>query len=461
MNYFAQLTAPNAVANPVDFAPVNNALTAVTQQNNANRSFGLQQQQSARADEQLALQKQETAAALKNQALDYEQKTHQLAASIAQGTLAVQDPAARSQVWQGYLKGHPDMADSLTKAGVDPQNADAGLQFFANYGQNPLDVQAKKAQISQTQSETELARAPKLQAIGQDVFGTQYGKVNPLTGDVISRVDAGQGAGEDVVKNLADGIQSGKQLPVLTGGQGTGAKINAAVKSELQKRGFDLTKANLEWEAAHKQILSLNGPQMVRYAGLSNSVLNTIDEVNGLSKQMANSGVTGLNAAKIATLINTAGNTQQGQMAAKYNAAVNTLKEEFANLAQGGYAPTEAAWGLANQQINGNYGVDELGASLGEVQRLLRYRLNGIPNMQTLGPGTANRYVGGGQPSQGGEAPAGSPPAATAQPAPAGAGPSGAPAAPAPVRVNTPEDALKLPPGTPFMTPDGRLKVRP
>ena len=30
-----------------------------------------------------------------------------------------------------------------------------------------------------------------------------------------------------------------------------------------------------------------------------------------------------------------------------------------------------------------------------------------------------------------------------------------------PVRVNTPEDAMRLPPGTPFITPDGRQKVRP
>lgn len=153
----------------------------------------------------------------------------------------------------------------------------------------------------------------------------------------------------------------------------------------------------MEYEAAKKQILSLNSSQMVRYAGLSNSVVNTIDRVNELARQMQNSGITGLNAAKIATLKNTAGNTPAGQLATQYETAVNTLKEEFANLAQGGFAPTEAAWDLANQQINGNYGVDQLKSSLGEVQRLVRYRLNGIPNMGTLGPGAANRYVNGGE----------------------------------------------------------------
>lgn len=406
----------------INFQPVNNALAQMTAQNNSNRQYGLQQQESDRAQQSLDLQKQETASALKSQALQYEQGTHQLAASIAQGALSLPDPTARATMWGGFLKGHPEMASQLTQNGVDPNNPDQGLQFFANYGQNPLDIQAKKAGIAQTQTETALATAPKIQAIGQDVFGTQYGRVNPMTGQA-TPLQTGDSVGQSMVKDLADGIESGKQPPVLGQGQGVGAKINAAVKQELQRRGFDFTNANLQYEAAHKQVLSLNGPQMVKYAGLSSSVLNTIDEVNDLAKQMQNTGITGLNAAKIGALVNTAGNTQAGQLASKYNAAVNTLKEEFANLAQGGYAPTEAAWGLANSQINGNYGVDQLGASLGEVQRLLRYRLGGIPNMGTLGPGAANRYVNGGQAPNMGQG--GQPPAA--------AGPQGAPAAPAPV----------------------------
>ena len=61
----------------------------------------------------------------------------------------------------------------------------------------------------------------------------------------------------------------------------------------------------------------------------------------------------------------------EGQLVARYIGAVNTLKEEFSNLAQGGYAPTEATWKLANDQINGDYGVKQLGASLDEIQRLV------------------------------------------------------------------------------------------
>lgn len=190
---------------------------------------------------------------------------------------------------------------------------------------------------------------------------------------------------------IGDAIMSGKQPPVLTG-----LYRNAkGVRAYLGRKDFDLTRAQLEWTSAQKQIQSLNGPQMVRYSGLANSVVNTIDEVNRLAEQVQNSGIPALNAIKLKTYIQTQGNSPNGQLAAKYLAAVGTLKEEFANLANGGYAPTEPAWKLAEQQINGDYGVQQLSASLGEVQRLIRYRLQGIPNFQTLGSPGQNRYVGG------------------------------------------------------------------
>jgi hypothetical protein len=208
--------------------------------------------------------------------------------------------------------------------------------------------------------------------------------------------------------DIAEAIKKGLQPPTTTGLYRQGAQV----RTQLARDGFDLASANQQWEAAQKQIKSLNGPQMVRYAGLAHSVINTIDEVNSLAQKMQNTGVPAYNHARLMAYAQAAGNTEGGQLAARYLAATNTLKEEFANLAQGGYAPTEAAWGLANQQINADYGVKQLGATLGEVQRLIRYRIQGIPNFQRLGPGAANRYTGatqetivGGPQSGGGTAP--------------------------------------------------------
>lgn len=190
--------------------------------------------------------------------------------------------------------------------------------------------------------------------------------------------------------NIVKAISNGDQPPVYTGL----GKLTGAVRSGLEANGVNVAKLQLQWKQAEKQVQSLNGPQMTRYAGLNESVINTIDEVSGLARQMKLSGVPILNQAQLTKLIQTQGNTPQGQLAARYIGAVNTLKEEFANLAQGGYAPTDPAWKLANEQINANYGVDELGASLGEVQKLIKIRFNAIPGMKELGPGGANQYTG-------------------------------------------------------------------
>jgi hypothetical protein len=190
--------------------------------------------------------------------------------------------------------------------------------------------------------------------------------------------------------SLVDGIVSGDQPPVLTGLYG----MSAPVRAELQQRGFDLSKAQIEWKRAEKQIQSLNGPQMTRFTGLAQSVDSTIDEVKKLSQEMKQGGFQLLNRAEIEGAMKLRGNTPQGQLATRYVTALNTLKEEFANLAQGGYAPTEPVWALANRQINENFGVDQMGASLGEIQRLIRYRVQAIPGMSTAGPAAANRYTG-------------------------------------------------------------------
>jgi hypothetical protein len=204
-------------------------------------------------------------------------------------------------------------------------------------------------------------------------------------------------ANSGAAADIASAIESGEQAPVLTGLYGA----SAGVRQRLAKDGFDLGRAQLQWQAAQKQVASLNGPQQIRFKGLADSVVNTIEEVRGLAEQMQLSGVPMLNAAELQAYVQTQGNSPSGQLATQYLTAVGTLKEEFANLANGGYAPTEPAWHLADQQINGNYGVKQLNSSLDEIQRLIKYRLNAMPGMSAVGPGSANPYMpGSGQAQQ-------------------------------------------------------------
>lgn len=213
--------------------------------------------------------------------------------------------------------------------------------------------------------------------------------VNPNTGEPVNPIASG-GSLREQANTIAEGIKNGSQPPDLKSMYRTAP----AIRAKLQEGGFDLAKAQLQWAQAQKQIQSLNGPQMTRFVGLAGSVDRTIDEVNDLASQMKLGGIPLLNKGELAAYIQTQGNSPNGQLATRYVTAINTLKEEFANLANGGYAPTEPAWKLANQQIEANYGDKQLAASLTEVQRLIRYRLQAIPNINTLGPGSANQYTG-------------------------------------------------------------------
>lgn len=245
----------------------------------------------------------------------------------------------------------------------------------------------------------ELHPAVLNQATGQ-IIDSVTGKP-PQIGDKVQSKDMAGKNDPAIAQHIGDGIISGRQPPSTTGLYGQGP----SVRSYLEDKGFDLAKAQMEWDRAKKQIATLNGPQMTRFVGLAKSVDSTIDEVRELAKELQNSGVPILNRAKLATYMQVEGNSANGQLAARYIGAVNTLKEEFANLANGGYAPTEPAWKLANEQINGDYGVKQLGASLDEVQRLIRYRVNAMPGLAENGPGASNRYTG-----QSGTPPAASPP---------------------------------------------------
>lgn len=202
------------------------------------------------------------------------------------------------------------------------------------------------------------------------------------------------------VQEIADAVANGKQDPTLTGLY----KQKPAVLAELARRGVDVAQLAQEWKSANRMAQTMNSPQMVRYKALAGSVVNTIDEVTDLATKMKNSGVPALNFAEIQGYIKGAGNSEGGKLATRYMTAVNTLKEEFANLANGGYAPTDAAWKLANDQINGYYGDEQLKSSLDEVQKLINFRTNAINNVAGY-PATGNPYSLTGP--KGGEAPAG------------------------------------------------------
>ena len=97
--------------------------------------------------------------------------------------------------------------------------------------------------------------------------------------------------------NIGDAIIAGLQPPPTSTQLRTSG--NKALANYLAQKGFDATKAALEYKAATQYVTQLNSQRMIQYRGLATSVVNTIDEVKDLATQVKNSGVVPWNTAKI------------------------------------------------------------------------------------------------------------------------------------------------------------------
>jgi hypothetical protein len=213
--------------------------------------------------------------------------------------------------------------------------------------------------------------------------------------------------GDSDIGRIVDAIEAGRQPPVLTGFY----RKKSAIMAEAERRGLDLTEMGLQYSAAQTEVKSLNGPQMVRFAGTAKAVLKTGQRVIDLAEELHNGGVNWLNAIELEGIRKNAGNTELGTKIAGYQTAVAGYKSELAQTEKGGYDPTAEAFKLADKQIDENYGYLQMKAAVQESRRIIGYRLHAIPNWETLGPGsTTNRYIpGGGSGTDQGEQP---PPAA-------------------------------------------------
>ena len=141
------------------------------------------------------------------------------------------------------------------KPGQEMEAAQALLQAGAQaIASNNPKTRAEGELMLNRAAEIEKRMAPKI--VGGNLIGPR--------GEVVYSATAG--AAEDI----AGAIEDGTQPPVLTG---LARSVLPQVRQIMAKDGFNLAKAQQEWAGAQKQIQSLNGPQMVRYAGLASSVL--------------------------------------------------------------------------------------------------------------------------------------------------------------------------------------------
>ncbi len=186
---------------------------------------------------------------------------------------------------------------------------------------------------------------------------------------------------EDNMTSVLNGIEMGNINPDQLSKRGSDYNT---ILAKGQERGINFAQLSQDWKAAQTLAKTMNSTQMVRFNTLSQTVMGTIDRVISLSDQLKLSGIPLVNAAELGTIKNVEGNSPKGQLIGQYLAALTTLKEEYANFAQGGYAPTESAFKLSNDLINQNYGSAQMRATLEETKRLVNIRRNAFKEVSPL-----------------------------------------------------------------------------
>lgn len=199
---------------------------------------------------------------------------------------------------------------------------------------------------------------------------------------------ASTGSSEDVGL-IADAIVSGNQPPALTGLY----RNTAAVKAELQRRGYNLTAATEDWNATTQYLKTLNGAQQVRLRQAVNFAADSLDIVDSLSSQWSRSKFPLLNAGQLKLAKSGALGADAQSIATQLDSQISDLVSELATVYKGGGASTDEGLQLAAKQLSANWSEKQLKDAVTLVRKNLQIRINSINNSGVVGGTAGNPYA--------------------------------------------------------------------
>lgn len=232
---------------------------------------------------------------------------------------------------------------------------------------------------------------------------SQFNKALGSTGDTpLSSLDPSQVAAfmaqkesgttvtQSNVETVADGIVNGTIPPPTVGSRPTQYMLQ--LEAALQRRGFNLTQASLEYQATQKYIASSNSPQQLRLKQAISSVQQGIQQLKGDAQQWNAGGFAPLNKANLTLALNGVYGQQAQQIAADFQQQATIITDELGQTFMGGNSPTDKALSLAGQVFDINWSESTLSSALDQLDQNLTFRLNAInqPLVGGLGGNTSS-----------------------------------------------------------------------
>ena len=193
------------------------------------------------------------------------------------------------------------------------------------------------------------------------------------------------GLAKDDASAIADAIEAGAQPPDTAGL----FRLAGPVRAELARRGYDYTKANLDYQGAKRFVSTLNGPQQTRLRQAISTASNSLGVIEDLATQWEGGKFPLLNRAQLTAATNGALGSQAQQIATNLQAQITDVVSELGNVYMGGNSPTDHALQLAGKNLSADWTKAQLLSAVKLARENLRIRANSMTSLGAAGMGGA------------------------------------------------------------------------
>lgn len=283
---------------------------------------------------------------------------------------------AAAQAAAGKLTGKQreqwDTAKALvSKAGGDP-NDTAQVQEKLN------GLLADKAKMDHDKEAEGILRTQA--AIGTALYKLSQSK------------QEGAGAGGDV-DEISQGIMNGDQPPDLVGMARGG--LAAKIRANLERKGFNLAHAQMDWQATKRALSTMNSTQQVRMRQALDSLGNMLPNVEQAYDEWTKTKLPGgfklYNKVALQAAAN--GSGPSAAVAQNLLTLINDSIAETGYVYMGGNSPTDHALKLAQTNLSANWNPTTFKTAMHTLKQNLQIRQNSINNVHIAGASESNPYT--------------------------------------------------------------------
>lgn len=326
-------------------------------------------------------------------------------------TLTAERPAPKPAAGKAVQITGPE---GKTFTGFQRQDADGSMQLYKLGQTQPLDP-AQYVEVPKESGETgelktreqaeKILADPASSAIEKKAAKDTLHSLETKEKGAETRTTIEQAGAQDkrdqeaAIPDTVQGIIDGT-IPPDRAGLGRNAGW-LKIQAQLAKKGFNLAKAELDWQAAKRYVSSVNSAQQLRIREAASTLSQMIPDVQAKYTDWKRAGgaATGIkvfNRAALQTAKNLPG--KAGAAAQALDTQIADMVSELGQVYMGGNSPTDHALDLAQRNLSGDWNQEQFDAAIKLLQTNLGYRVNSIMNAGIAGetPGSPYMPQGGG-----------------------------------------------------------------